>query len=98
MGKKSKPQPQALVNNEFVLGEAEESDEDGLIKGFARSHEPDDDEENPADLEEINKLLDDKKLTNEELAEKAVLEKHQSVLPMRLVQALTHQQGTLGCG
>ncbi|PVF95558.1 hypothetical protein CPB86DRAFT_763810 [Serendipita vermifera] len=78
MSKKDKSKP--LERNEFVLGEAEESDEDGLIKGFARSHEPDDDEENPADLEEVTKLLDDKKLTTEEIAENAVLEKHQEHL------------------
>lgn len=63
------------ANNEFVHGEAEESD-DELVLGFTRGG---DDEDVNIDPEEEAKYLDDKKLTKDEIAEEAILEKHRFV-------------------
>lgn len=81
MGDEKKPKNKDLPSrNEFVQGEAEESD-DELVMGFSRRHREDEDEDGGVDPEEIAKLLDDKALSKDEIHETAVIEKHKSVFP-----------------
>lgn len=64
-------------NNEFVYGEAEESDDD-LALGFT-NHRGADDEEAHIDPEEEAKYLDDKKMSIKDIREEAIIEKHRFV-------------------
>jgi hypothetical protein len=61
------------VDNEFVQGEAEESD-DELALGFT-GHRGDD-EDAQIDPEEEAKYVDDKKMSKDEIREEAIIEKH----------------------
>ena len=72
---KPKKKRELLPHNEFVGGEAEESD-DELAMGFKRTQHDEDAEEANIDPEEMAKMLDDKKMTETELREKEVIDKH----------------------
>ena len=73
--KPKKPKTGSIQNhNEFVQGEAEESD-DELQLGFARG-KTEEEEEAAIDPAEEAKLVDDTKLTEEQIREDAVIEKH----------------------
>jgi hypothetical protein len=62
------------IHNDFVQGEAEESD-DELQLGFAKRR-TEEEEEAAIDPEEEAKLVDDTKLTEAQIREDAVVEKH----------------------
>jgi mediator of replication checkpoint protein 1 len=74
MGDKKSKQKD-LPHNEFVQGEAEESD-DELVIGFSKRTQGDEDEDAGIDPEEIAKLLDDKRMSKGEIREEAIIEKH----------------------
>jgi hypothetical protein len=74
MKPKTKTKGAAIVHNEFVQGEAEESD-DELQLGFAKRR-TEEEEEAAIDPEEEAKLVDDTKLTDAQIREDAVVEKH----------------------
>ncbi|KAG8835230.1 hypothetical protein FRC17_004792 [Serendipita sp. 399] len=72
---KPKKKKHDLLNNEFVAGEAEESDDD-LHLGFKRTQGDDEEDEANIDPEEVAKMLNDQQLTKDEIAEEAIYEKH----------------------
>jgi MRC1-like domain len=75
MKPKTKPKgTSAVIHNDFVQGEAEESD-DELQLGFAKRR-TEEEEEAGIDPEEEAKLVDDTKLTDAQIREDAVVEKH----------------------
>lgn len=92
-----KPKKKPLPTNEFIEGEAEESD-DELAMGFKRTQYDEDAEEANIDPEEMAKMLDDKKMTEAELREKEVIEKHKEQLAaddaerQRLAEKITKGQ------
>lgn len=63
-----------VVHNDFVQGEAEESD-DELQLGFAK-RQTEEEEEAAIDPEEEAKLVDDTKLSEAQIREDAIVEKH----------------------
>ncbi|KAG8853606.1 hypothetical protein FRC20_001189, partial [Serendipita sp. 405] len=73
--KPKKKKRELVLNNEFVAGEAEESD-DELHLGFKRTQGDEEEEDGNIDPEEMAKMLNDQKMTKDEIAEEAVFEKH----------------------